>query len=971
MFICRHVLLRAYIPRHTPILHAARRPLSRALPPSGLRVHAAAYSKPSSVGESWTTQQGAEPARDEDVTQLQGTGEEGRSALRPDDTPLFPPWLLDETAVQAEATDEEASYDNSVEAYRPDEDPLDAYLASREDGGFFRSTVNDSQRLLEVLEAAQAARRRDVIRLLVVDVVENGHFLTRTLRIACIERLLLLSTGSLLSKEQALILFQSLESFARLIVLSDAACVIISEAILAKPRNPALDSQLLDIIATLLLNFLDRDGQRTREPMRSKDVSVRAIHALYLLAYDLAAFGMHRRSLDVMQALVQAKKLSSSAMQRIALTAGDFADIVLSTLIRSSASWGWRKPSDDLIQRVLPTTQSIKPQIGALAVEVLRLQVVHTTAKSIGSAAAIIIQLMERCSELKIPQAVLQAFYEGAQRHRLAELAEQVYTISQSDLVRHEHQHAYLPPAKGALHWFLRYLINTQRNSHLPRVLAWQLVDEKIPIIQQDRGLVIAMLAQQGLASQARALWERYAVGKERDVVVGNSGTMLRLVSLFVSLSKRSEDVAYARSVKELAESQSQSNVVDAATAIMAREGDAEHVTNGHSRTSSPVAGLTHSSEADLKNVARYELPGASLQTSVVAKDESGMPGTQVADRSLPEEDSHALVVDGDPKVVNEDAPAARAPDGDLPAESDPSLPLSAEATEAGEREQQVELSRTTKSTPGEFLDFAERVFNAFRRSRAPLERAHHWELNALARASFILGRLEYGLQVFKLMFRMRYIPDLRDINVAVSILAEHNPTAGANIIERMVRMGIEPDAVTFGSVIHHAIIHGDMPLTTSLIRRARDLGVSGLSYKTVGTLIRAAATVPDEDGRLSPRAQLRNTTELVDTLLLARRVPSPNMGRDCVRVALRADDPSAAFRFWQLLMKDKAEWGDESQARTRQMIARRIRTHYNEGQLDEATARSMLYELKARFYVTRDAAEPLSSRHERRELDD
>ena len=172
-------------------------------------------------------------------------------------------------------------------------------------------------------------------------------------------------------------------------------------------------------------------------------------------------------------------------------------------------------------------------------------------------------------------------------------------------------------------------------------------------------------------------------------------------------------------------------------------------------------------------------------------------------------------------------------------------------------------------------------------------------------------------------------------------------------------QMGVEPDAVTFGSVIHHAIIHGDMPLTTSLIRRARDLGVSELSYKTVGTLIRAAATVPDEDGRLSPRAQLRNTTELVDTLLLARRVPSPNMGRDCVRVALRADDPSAAFRFWQLLMKDKTEWDDESQATTRQLIARRIRKRYAAGRLAEAKARLMLQELQEPFRASLDGVRP------------
>ncbi|KAI0726227.1 hypothetical protein C8Q72DRAFT_784107 [Fomitopsis betulina] len=442
---------------------------------------------------------------------------------------------------------------------------------------------------------------------------------------------------------------------------------------------------------------------------------------------------------------------------------------------------------------------------------------------------------MERCRTPQIPQSVLQYFYEGAQRHRLAELAEQVYAVSQSDLVGREHQHTYLPPAKGSLYWFLRYLTNTQRNAHLPRVLAWQLVNENIPIIQQYRGPIIALLAEHGLATQARTLWERYAAGKERHIVVGNTTTMLRLVGLFVSLSRRSEYT-----------------------------------------------------------------------------------------------------------------------------------------TEAGEGEEGSGWSTgATKSTSGDFRDFAERVFNAFRRNRVPFKHAHHWELNALARACFMLGRLGDGIAVFKQIYRLHHVPDLYDINVAIGVLAEHNPTFAVKIIDNMLERGIYPDAVTFGSIIQHAIIHGDMPLTTALIRRAHELGISDLSYKTVGTLIRAAATVSEEDGRLSPRTQLRNTTELVDSLLDAGCVPSPNMGRDCVRVALRADDPSAAFQFWQLLMKDKTEWGDEGQTVTRQMIARCVRKHYNEGLLDEVKTRTMLHELRARFYPASETKQSLVGLRGPSELDD
>lgn len=969
MFICRHVLLRAYISRHVTTLHAARRPLLRALPLSRPRISAPASTKTPAVDETWTLQQAADPACDEHVTQPQGADGRRGTAVWADDGSLLPLWLLDQAALQTEVAREATDCRDAVAANYSDQDLVDAYLASREDGDFFRYTGNDPQRIFEVLEAAKTTQRVDAVRLLVADVVETGHFLARDLRIACIERLLVFPAEGLLSKEQALRLFESLQSFARLTTLSDATRVTVAEAMLAMPRTPEIESRLLDILATLLLDYAGRGTERTKDRTRSKALSSRAIRSMYLLAYDLADLGMHRRSLDVMQALVQAKKLSSSALEQADLNAGQFGYIVLSTLIRSATSWGWRRLSDDLIQRVLPTMESITPRIAELAIEVLRTLVADTSQKSITSAAALIVQLMERCRTPQIPQSVLQYFYEGAQRHRLAELAEQVYAVSQSDLVGREHQHTYLPPAKGSLYWFLRYLTNTQRNAHLPRVLAWQLVNENIPIIQQYRGPIIALLAEHGLATQARTLWERYAAGKERHIVVGNTTTMLRLVGLFVSLSRRSEYVVHTRRPQESAEPEP--NVVDVAAAIVTRKGRAGSAADWHSRTSYPVADLTHSGKADFENGARHETFNALPQTSVVAEDESGMSGYQAADYALLEEDSHALVVDSDPKVVNEEVLAALAPGGDLLSESD--LPfLSAETTEAGEGEEGSGWSTgATKSTSGDFRDFAERVFNAFRRNRVPFKHAHHWELNALARACFMLGRLGDGIAVFKQIYRLHHVPDLYDINVAIGVLAEHNPTFAVKIIDNMLERGIYPDAVTFGSIIQHAIIHGDMPLTTALIRRAHELGISDLSYKTVGTLIRAAATVSEEDGRLSPRTQLRNTTELVDSLLDAGCVPSPNMGRDCVRVALRADDPSAAFQFWQLLMKDKTEWGDEGQTVTRQMIARCVRKHYNEGLLDEVKTRTMLHELRARFYPASETKQSLVGLRGPSELDD
>ncbi|KAH9925559.1 uncharacterized protein B0H18DRAFT_1119400 [Fomitopsis serialis] len=946
MSICRHVLLRAYIPRHViTTLHIARRPLSRALPLSRPKLYASGPSEVAPSGEGRGVQQDADSARD-DGTRAPGAGEEGWGRVERVKRALLPSWLVDETAQQTEAEGETSNSESKESTPDTGEDPLVAYIAQRRQGNVLFHRLGDSpHKIFEVLEAATRKRRTDVIQLLVVDVVENGHLLGPQLRVGLIERLLLLTEKDLLAKKQALTLLESVQSFTQLVTIPEATRLTVAAAILAMPRNPTLDSRLLDMLALLLLDYMNRVSERARANPQPTAMSLRATSVMYLLTYDLAALGLQRRSLDIVNSLVHINRLSPYAIQKADLSSGDFARIVLFALVRSSTSWGWRRLSTALIERVLPTMNLITPDVGELAVEVLRSQVTDTRDKTIESATAIVVQLMERCPGFKIPQPVLQDFYVGAERHRCPELAEMVYSVSQSDLVRKYHKHAYLPPDKGTLRWFLRYLTDKQKHTHLARVLASQLVDENIPIALQFRAPVIAILAAQGFASQARALWERYADSKEPEVVVGNAAAMLRLVSLFVSLSKRSESSILKEGAPPSAVPVP--DVVDAAVASMVREESEEPSLGGSSGTSSPIAGLTHSGGAQ-------DWSSASLQPNVVGEDESGIPCTQVTERSLLEELTHACAIEGDPKVVNEDVDATRASGGDLPVESDPSQPLSAETTETEASDEQAELSGLhadeAKRKGSDFREFAERVFNTFRRSRAPYKGAHHWELTAMARASFMLGHLEEGLDVFRYFFRARKVPDMYDINVALAVLAEHNPPAAARVIERMIRMGLEPDAVSFGSVIHHAVLRGDMPLVSALIRRSREVGVRRLSYKTVGTLLHAGVTLPDEDGRVSPRAQLQSSSDLVDSLLQAGTVPSPRMGRDCVAAALRADDSEMAFRFWRLLVKDKVQWDDEAQARTRQLIAKRIQKHYVAGRVDETQARSMLRELKERL---------------------
>ncbi|KAK7690324.1 hypothetical protein QCA50_006981 [Cerrena zonata] len=244
-----------------------------------------------------------------------------------------------------------------------------------------------------------------------------------------------------------------------------------------------------------------------------------------------------------------------------------------------------------------------------------------------------------------------------------------------------------------------------------------------------------------------------------------------------------------------------------------------------------------------------------------------------------------------------------------------------------------------------DFRAFTEHVIQQFASLRQPLKKANHHDLNALARAYFIVGRFGEGFRMFKTILARREIPDMSDVNVALSAMARQNPTQAAKMIERMVAHGLQPDAVSFGTIIHHAIVDRNMILVSELITRARQLGVKELSYKTMGSLIRATVSTLYEDED-APEQQMEKAKDLVDSLLDAGFTPSIRMGLDCIIAALRADDPCMAFRFWKLLLKDKTQWDDKQQVRVRCRIAKALRLHRTKRWLNDEFANIMLSEL-------------------------
>ncbi|KAI0084785.1 hypothetical protein BDY19DRAFT_476180 [Irpex rosettiformis] len=250
-----------------------------------------------------------------------------------------------------------------------------------------------------------------------------------------------------------------------------------------------------------------------------------------------------------------------------------------------------------------------------------------------------------------------------------------------------------------------------------------------------------------------------------------------------------------------------------------------------------------------------------------------------------------------------------------------------------------------------EYRAFADSVIETYVEYNYPLRNATRGQLSALARAYVIRGRLEEGMGVLRIVLGRREVPDLNDINIALSAVSAKDAVAGVKVIDRMISLGLKPDSVSFGTVINHAAYQGNTPLILELIGRAREAGISKLDYKTTGKLIRVYLSSPAHIN-LSSKTRLDKVTKLIDSLLDGGILPSPNMGLDCVDVALRADAPVEAYNFWALLVKTKVQWSDEIQALYRMRIASYLKRFWEKGLVEPNTARRMFLDLGYSSYA-------------------
>jgi hypothetical protein len=245
------------------------------------------------------------------------------------------------------------------------------------------------------------------------------------------------------------------------------------------------------------------------------------------------------------------------------------------------------------------------------------------------------------------------------------------------------------------------------------------------------------------------------------------------------------------------------------------------------------------------------------------------------------------------------------------------------------------------------------------------------------------MGKVTEGFDVFRIVLDRKDIPDLYDVNVALSGLAKNSPRVACEMLDKMLRKGLIPDAVAFGTVIYEAMIRGDNELMASLVQKARDADAGKLTSKTIASLIRASIAITDTmddnprdgerraimlqlgtdgtEGQLviggkadieQVEANLKTAWELMQIMnTKADAIGIPNLGENCLVAALRIGEAELAFKYWEAFLKNRTQWDDPEQMRLRWRIAKLAKSSQTLGRLDSNKARIIIRQVQPGVY--------------------
>ena len=240
---------------------------------------------------------------------------------------------------------------------------------------------------------------------------------------------------------------------------------------------------------------------------------------------------------------------------------------------------------------------------------------------------------------------------------------------------------------------------------------------------------------------------------------------------------------------------------------------------------------------------------------------------------------------------------------------------------------------------------FADKVLRAFITRHEPIDEADHVILTSLARAHLVLGNISDGFHCFRMLLRRMERPDIVDLNVGLTALAEYQPRAALAFASTMIQYDVEPDEITYSTIMHHAMMKDDLNLCTELALQMKKTLDPNTNFQPFYSMASASVVNRRVD---TPQRQVARLKAVLEVLRIMdypvhRFAMYPEVGRSLIRASLHY--PEVAFEIWEAVYKGMPR-NDLEYCNQVGLIRKALREAWNRGNMEEIKMKEMLSKL-------------------------
>ncbi|THH05527.1 hypothetical protein EW145_g4732 [Phellinidium pouzarii] len=569
---------------------------------------------------------------------------------------------------------------------------------------------------------------------------------------------------------------------------------------------------------------------------------------LFLFIQTMLDRGNDPLVLTLLQILVQKGIILPHAMKISGQVPDSFRVVTMSVLFRSCVHHGWLDGMMRLLRAEDLTKENLTEYYGELVNDIISISITRERSSQLTRFSRLISYILSQNPAIRLRESCIRRFYNTALHMHDGSAAEIFYTALRSPRVRENH--VYSLPDKRVLAWLLEHIVKVSKKADVGKLLAQHLVESQTPLDIYQRANIIGLCAAGSYVDETRILWERYASGPDKAVVTGHARCMLKIVKLFSkwsALKIKKEQAKHGELSRRSLIAHSSARYSSALIAYPSSDKSIQHSEDKH--VISPEAAKESYNENILQSVhAHDDYPTDEDNLSCQGRN-TGKPDDNHA-YTVSEHEAHGR---GKSNIIQEAVASSSAVSRFFDRDS----------------AEMISGNDVQARSFNEYTDFACVVLEEFRVAKSPLRLASHYDLNAFARASDVLGFSRQSTIALKLLVSRREIPDAYDLNIVVAAMAVRDPHCAERMVKRMVRSGVGVNSQTFSTVINGALARGCLRLAQRVYDEALRLGYTDLSSK--------AAALRLEKRRISTRRTRTIFSELVEGTESAGGEPRPS----------------------------------------------------------------------------------------------